>query len=74
LHAKRPGDSVQLIEVEALAAPCVRQRFEGDVEAGRVPEAEAVGHGVGELRGWGVLLPVDGTLYSCLFSYRGRQA
>lgn len=48
MHAKLPGNSVQFIEVEALAAPRVSQRFEGDVEADLVPEAEAVSHRAGD--------------------------
>jgi hypothetical protein len=42
LQAKLLGDSIQFIELEALAAPRVRQCFERHVEADFVPESKTV--------------------------------
>jgi hypothetical protein len=40
LHTKLLGNSIQFIQLESLAAPRLRQRFERDVEADLVPESK----------------------------------
>src|SRR5262249_41135889 len=42
LNAELLRDSIEFIELEPLAAPRVRQRLKGDVEADFVPEPKAV--------------------------------
>ena len=46
--AKLLRDSIEVIDVEALAAPSVRQRFEGHIKADCVPEPKAVSYRAGD--------------------------
>ena len=48
LYAQLPGNSVQFVEIEALAAPCLRERFERHIEANLVSESKAVSNGASE--------------------------
>ena len=48
LYAKLLRNSIEFIELEAFAAPRLRQRFEGYVEADFVPEPKAVSNGASE--------------------------
>ena len=71
LHTKSRRDSMQFIELQAFAAPRLRQRFERYVETNLVPESKAVRNRAGDAVDANGL-PLDAMLLEAKVEHRRR--